>query len=115
MQDAWQDLPVASYPQKLGEAVLKGMRVLADVAIRTYMKERAARSDHANNGVGKDNQYTAESRATTEAPQADVKGGVILGHGAEQKCTTRASAFSINITLRRVSAGAVNWSECGGV
>ena len=23
--------------------------------------------------------------------------------------------FSINVTLRRVSAGAVGWSECGGV
>ncbi len=33
---------------------------------------------------------------------ADVKGGVILGHRAEQKCTTRAKMFSINVTLRRI-------------
>ena len=37
-----------------------------------------------------------------------VKGGGILGHGAEQQCTSRASMFSENVTLRRASAGAVS-------
>ena len=44
-----------------------------------------------------------------------VKGGGILGHGAEQQCTTWASAFSMNVTQRRVSAGALSGSEVGGV
>ena len=42
-----------------------------------------------------------------------VKGGVILGHGAEQECTNRASMFSENVTQTGRSVGAVNWSECG--
>ena len=45
----------------------------------------------------------------------DVKGGGILGHGAEQKCTTGTLVFSINVTLRRASVGALSWSECGGL
>ena len=44
-----------------------------------------------------------------------VKGGVILGHGAEQKCTSRASMFRENVTQTGRSVEAVNWSECGGV
>ena len=44
-----------------------------------------------------------------------VKGGVILGHGAEKKCTSRASMFSENVTQTGRSVGAVNWSECDGV
>ena len=27
----------------------------------------------------------------------NIKGGVILGHGAEQKCTSRSSVFSENV------------------
>ena len=30
-------------------------------------------------------------------PRKAVKGGVILGHGAEQKCTTGTSAFSDSV------------------
>ena len=37
-----------------------------------------------------------------------VKGGGMLGHGAEQKCTSRSSVFSMNVTQRWVSAGAVS-------
>ena len=44
-----------------------------------------------------------------------VKGGGILGHGAEQQCTSRSSVFSENVTLRRVSSGALSVSEVGGV
>ena len=51
-----------------------------------------------------------ESRAPV-----DVKGGEKSGRVAEQKCTTGALVFSKNVTLRRVSAGAVSRSECGGV
>ena len=43
-----------------------------------------------------------------------VKGGEILSHGAEQKCTIRAQLASINVTLRQVSDGAVGGSERGG-
>ena len=34
--------------------VLQGMRILARVAIRSYMEEQAARSKTANNGDGED-------------------------------------------------------------
>ena len=51
-QDDWQDLPVAAYPPELREAVLKGMRILADVAIRSYMEEHAARSQAEDDGDG---------------------------------------------------------------
>ena len=44
-----------------------------------------------------------------------VKSGGILGHGAEQKCTTGALVSSINVTLLRVSSGALSGSEVGGV
>ena len=53
-RDAWQDLPVASYPPELREAVLKGMRILADVAIRSYMEEQAAQSQDETGGVGQE-------------------------------------------------------------
>ena len=45
----------------------------------------------------------------------DVNGGGILGHGAEQKCTSRSSVFSENVRLRRASSGALSGSEVGGV
>ena len=45
----------------------------------------------------------------------DVKGGGILGHGVEQKCTSRSSVFSENVRLRRVLSGALSGSEVGGV
>ena len=45
----------------------------------------------------------------------NIKGGVILGHGAEQKCTGGASVFSENVRLRWVSSGALSGSEAGGV
>ena len=45
---------MASDSPELREAILKGMRILVKVAIRTYMEERAAQSDHPNNGVGND-------------------------------------------------------------
>ena len=38
----------------------------------------------------------------------DVKGGGILGHGAEQKYTSRSSVFSENVRLRWVSPGALS-------
>ena len=44
-----------------------------------------------------------------------VKGGGILGHGVEQKCTSRSSVFSENVRLRRVLSGALSGSEVGGV
>ena len=44
-----------------------------------------------------------------------VKGGGILGHGAEQKYTSRSSVFSENVRLRWVSPGALSGSEAGGV
>ena len=44
-----------------------------------------------------------------------VNGGGILGHGAEQKCTSRSSVFSENVRLRRASSGALSGSEVGGV
>ena len=44
-----------------------------------------------------------------------VKGGVKLGHVAEQKCTSRSSTFSEDVRLRWVSSGALSGSEVGGL
>ena len=43
-----------SYTPEHRRAVLKGLRILARVAIRSYMEEQAARSDHADNGDGEE-------------------------------------------------------------
>ena len=52
---------------------------------------------------------------STSSVTASVKGGGILGHGAEQKYTSRSSVFSENVRLRWVSPGALSGSEAGGV
>ena len=64
---------------------------------------------------------TAKQRRKLECPGlalesafVDVKGGGILGHGAEQECTSRSSVLSENVRLRRASSGAVSDSEVGG-
>ena len=41
---------LSSYTPKQREKVLKGLRILARVAIRSYMEEEAARSQDENGG-----------------------------------------------------------------
>ena len=48
--EACPDSPMASYTPEQRRAVLKGMRILARVAIRAYMEEQAARFDAETNG-----------------------------------------------------------------
>ena len=64
--------------------------------------------------VSKSRSYYID-RALDLTPRRAVKGGVILGHGAEQKYTSRSSVFSENVRLRWVSPGALSGSEAGGV
>ena len=42
--NASQDSSLASYPPDLRRAILKGMDILAEVAVRTYMEEQASES-----------------------------------------------------------------------
>ena len=58
---------------------------------------------------------TTSSVLITPWTSIRVNGGGILGHGAEQKCTSRSSVFSENVRLRRASSGALSGSEVGGV
>ena len=44
------DALLASYTPKQREKVLKGLRILARVAIRSYMEEEAARSQAEDDG-----------------------------------------------------------------
>ena len=44
------DALLSSYTPKQREKVLKGLRILARVAIRSYMEEEAARSQAENGG-----------------------------------------------------------------
>ena len=42
--DDWLDELLSPYTRRQREKVLKGLRILAQVAIRSYMEEEAARS-----------------------------------------------------------------------
>ena len=55
--------------------------------------------DPTGEATGVVDQHCRE--ASTCVKVQSVKGGGILGHGAEQKCTSRSSVFSENVTLRR--------------
>ena len=49
-EDDSLDALLSSYTPKQREKVVKGLRILARVAIRSYMEEEAARSQDENGG-----------------------------------------------------------------
>ena len=51
-RDASRDDPLASYTPQQRRAILKGLRILARVAIRSYMREHAGGSQAEADGGG---------------------------------------------------------------
>ncbi len=51
-QDASRDDSLASYTPQQHRAIIKGLRILARVAIRSYMKERAEQAPSNEEGGG---------------------------------------------------------------
>ena len=53
-RDASRDDPLASYTPQQRRAILKGLRILARVAIRSYVRKQAeqARDEEDNGGEG---------------------------------------------------------------
>ena len=49
-RDASRDDPLASYTPQQRRAIIKGLRILARVAIRSYMREQAEQARAEQNG-----------------------------------------------------------------
>ena len=49
-----QDEPLASYTPQQRRTILKGLRILARVAIRSYMREQAEQNQDARDSGGED-------------------------------------------------------------